>query len=402
MWRASLVVAAAALAAPLRSPAQEPARVEHVAEWPRGSTPPAGPFRFELERDGGFGPLRLVHPAPPEPAAASDLRVLLWNGDTLIGSPAASTTTSERLGLLADGRPDLPLSVPVDALRRLEFTSRVDAVRGETLVAPEEGDRLYRVAGTGVDVLDGTFDGFEEGGVRFESRLGRRSYPYEEVVALFVEPLDPPESLHGRPGAVALDLVGGTRLPCVLESWDGVRARVRTAWDQQLAVPTECIALVTADDDRLLHLSELVGVAEFVGGSAFDDDLGMVFRPQVDRAVSGGPLRAGGRVHTRGIGVQAPTALTFDVGAAGYARLRGSVAIDDSTERLGHRGAAIFVVRGDGRELWRSDVVRGGGPVVALPEIDVAGVERLVLAVEMGPDLDLGDRADWLAVRLVR
>lgn len=392
-------------------------------QWPDGRIERGVAFTFDAEADGALGPLRLLRrsdaAAESERASPADgpgpdaVEITLWNGDALVGTIDPGRTSVERLGVAVGGRSELALDVPIDALRRVAFDARRAAAGAERLEAPEVGDRLYRLAGTGVDVLDGTLDGFGAEGVSFESSLGLRTYPWSDVVALFVEPLDPPASTRGEPGSVAVDLVGGGRLHGTLEAVGESLLRLRLPWDAVFATALDSVLLVGRDDGSIAYLSEREPL-EFRGGSAFDDDLGHVFVPRDDRAVHGEPLRAGGRVWPRGIGVQAPTTLVFDVsgdavgdGAGeGSVELRGAVAIDDSTAELGASGAAVFVVRvergGTWREVWRSDVVRGGRAPIALPKLDLSGANRLELEVEMGPDLNLGDRADWLDVRLVR
>jgi hypothetical protein len=407
-----VALAAALLVAPVlgaRAEAPTPEDERVLVEWPDGRSERSASFAIEPGAAGGFAPLRIVtlapraEPRPGNSTAVGDARVqvTLWNGDRVAGRSAPGLGDAEHVGLLVGGSGDLALRLPIDVLARLDFPGRASAAGTEELTAPEEGDRLYRLAGTGVDVLDGTLDGFDERGLVFESRLGLRSYGWNEVVALFVEPIDPPDSTRGLERAVALDLVGGGRLHGLLDAFDGTGYRLRLPWDEVVVAPLESVLVCSTDDGRLAYLSDRDPDA-VAGGSAFGDDLGLVFEPLRDRAVHGEALRAGGRTWPRGIGVQAPMSLAFELERGAFDELRGLVAIDASTADLGARGAVVFVIRGDGEELWRSEIVRGGRPPVELPVLDVSEVARLELVVEMGPDLNLGDRADWLDVRLVR
>jgi len=417
---------AAATVSSLAAPAGEKA-VTFDVEALDGGVERGVAFTFDAAEGAVFEPARLVRTgAATPPATRPDpdaVELTLWNGDALVGAIDAAATDLERLGLaLGDGggRGDLGaaagegdredddaapqvLRVPIDALARVSFDARRAAAGAEELEAPETGDRLYRLAGTGVDVLDGTLDGFDADGLSFESSLGLRSYAWSEVVALFVEPLDPPESTRGEPGAVAVDLVGGGRLHGELLAVTRDELRLRLPWDEVFATALASVRLVGRDDGTIRYLSER-GPDSIEGGSAFGDDLGHVFRPAIDRAVHGAPLVAGERTWPRGIGVQSPTNLVFELteAEAKGRTLRGFVAIDASTADLGAAGAAVFVVRVDGREHWRSEVVRGGRAPIAIPELSFDGAARLELDLEMGPDLNLGDRGDWLDLRLVR
>jgi len=375
--------------------------VELRPEWAPGSAPQE-PYVFAP--GGPFAPLRLVAAgaqattaAPAPDVRDAEVVATLWNGDRAVGQVVGGVGDDVVVELSGGGR----LALPLDVLRAIEYPARREQAGAEQLVAPEDGDRLYRRAGSGVDLVDGTLDGVSPEGLAFESRLGLRVFPFAEIVALFVEPLDPPEPLRGTPGAVVVDLVGGSRLSGRLAELSADALTLDLPWERTVVLSTSSIALVSADDERLAYLGDLAP-ASVAGGSAFGDDLGLVFAPLADRAVHGAALRCGGRVWPRGLGVQAPTTLAFDLAGLGATRLVGRVGIDDSTAELVARGAAVFAVHGDGTELWRSDVVRGGQAPFEFPALAVGGVERLELIVEMGPDLNLGDRANWLDVRLVR
>jgi hypothetical protein len=365
------------------------------AEWGRGVERPS-----TYLHDGGssaFAPLRLVRTDPvvrPRIAPAdadAQVDVVLWNGDRVQGRFVAGADDALTVAIGASAS----VVVPIDALASCTHPARRVIAGAEELAAPAQGDRLYRRAGSGVDVVDGTLDGLSNEGVAFESRLGRRVHPWSEVVALFVEVIDPPEASRGTPQSVVVDLVGGTRLSGRVERIDAATVALALPWGESIAFATSDVALVGADDGRITYLSDLEPAA-VSGGSAFDDDLGLVFAPARDRAVHGAALVCGGRTWPRGVGVQSPTTIVHQLEPGRQSRFCGFVGIDDSTAELAARGAAEFVVRGDGSELWRSGVVRGGDAPIALPTLDVSKLTRLELVVEMGPDLNLGDRADWL------
>jgi hypothetical protein len=85
-----------------------------------------------------------------------------------------------------------------------------------------------------------------------------------------------------------------------------------------------------------------------------------------------------------------------------WKRLHGSVGIDDSTRALAARGSVVFRVLCDGRERWKSEVVRGGEAPRAMPPLELAGVRLLELVVEDAGDGFAGDRANWLDLSLSR
>jgi len=105
-------------------------------------------------------------------------------------------------------------------------------------------------------------------------------------------------------------------------------------------------------------------------------------------------LQVGDRVCERGLYAHAPARHTYR--------------LDKKWERLsswcglqaGHEGSVIFVVLGDGTELYRSGLITNNVPVAL--EVDVSGVDLLSLVVEDGGDNNQGDWGVWLAPRLAR
>ncbi len=99
-------------------------------------------------------------------------------------------------------------------------------------------------------------------------------------------------------------------------------------------------------------------------------------------------LQVGGQVFTQGLYAHAPSRYAIDLDGK-WTRLRSSYGLQD-----GHPGSVVFVVRGDGRELFRSALVTDH----ALRRLDVVirGVNRLELLVEDGGDGNTNDWGLWI------
>lgn len=120
-------------------------------------------------------------------------------------------------------------------------------------------------------------------------------------------------------------------------------------------------------------------------------------RPGIDRAVSGAPLSIAGARFERGVGTHARSVLWLELGG-GSSRFLASVGVDDAAGS--ERASVVFQVVGDGRELWNSGVMRRGAPAKTV-DVDLRGVERLLLLVgDAGDGIDF-DHADWADARLV-
>lgn len=116
-----------------------------------------------------------------------------------------------------------------------------------------------------------------------------------------------------------------------------------------------------------------------------------------DASATGSPLVVRGKRYERGIGVWTPTAIGYELGGA-YSRFEARVGIDDGGGLLGR---AVFVVRGDGRELYRSEEVTGSDKDLTAVAVDVAGVGTLTLEVTAAPSPGETVPADWIEPRVL-
>ena len=335
-------------------------------------------------------------PKTSEANAAPAVRLELANRDVLTGRIRGGS--GEVLEVELPGGVVVPFAL--EDLRSLVVPARA---AGASLEPAREGDRLYRLSGA-LEPIDGALEAFTSEGVRFDSELGLRTTPWDEVGALFLENLEGGGAARPVDVPVLLSFTGpaGGRVRGGLLRLERASCRISLAGKTEVALPLGAVAELLVDDGRLSYLSDLVPAEESGRGAPFGDELGMSWPHRLDQSVLGTELRAGGRTHARGIGVHAPSRLTFllDPPARG---LRGSVAIDDSSRLnpASARGSVVFRVLVDGRVLWESPLVRGGDPPLVLPALALEGTRELVLEADPAGDF-AGDRADWLGLMLVR
>ena len=114
--------------------------------------------------------------------------------------------------------------------------------------------------------------------------------------------------------------------------------------------------------------------------------------PQKNKSVDGQPLTIGGQTFARGFGTHAESKLhvNLDSGAQSFS---ASVGVDDDVN--GNAAASVeFIVVGDGKELWKSGVLRVGNAAKDCT-VKLTGVKSLVLEVtDAGDGIDF-DHADW-------
>ena len=104
-------------------------------------------------------------------------------------------------------------------------------------------------------------------------------------------------------------------------------------------------------------------------------------------------LRAGGRIYDKGIFAHAPSRLVFRT-AGGWKTFASTVGL-----QTGGR-SAVFLVKGDGRTLYRSPLLQNDA--VAKCSVDIRGVRALELITEDGGDGNGHDWSVWLGPRLGR
>jgi hypothetical protein len=105
-------------------------------------------------------------------------------------------------------------------------------------------------------------------------------------------------------------------------------------------------------------------------------------------------IESAGRLYDSGIYAHAPAVHRYDL-AGTWNRLRGGCGLPTQTG-----GSVVFVIRADGKEVFRSPRVVPGTSVAY--DVDLRGVSTLELATEDAGDGGTGDWGVWLAPELLR
>jgi hypothetical protein len=120
--------------------------------------------------------------------------------------------------------------------------------------------------------------------------------------------------------------------------------------------------------------------------------------PKARAAVEGAPLRVAGVTFKRGVGTHAHSVWTLQL-AGKATEFRAKVGVQEYPSNPGV-GSVEFIVRGDGRELWRSGVMRGKDSAKET-RVKLTGVKELTLEVTDGGDGGSSDHADWLDAAII-
>jgi hypothetical protein len=171
--------------------------------------------------------------------------------------------------------------------------------------------------------------------------------------------------------------------------------RLSPSWDAnaELVLDVAEIARVQVIGGRVQYLSQLVPVQV--------NEKTILAPPQpyrLDASCQGDALRIGNRRYPWGIGVHADSELVFAVDGR-FSEFRADVGLAARDEP---RGSVVFIVLGDGKELYRGEPITAARREPLEVKADIKGVKRLTLKVTHADQLDLGDAANWCAARVLR
>ena len=118
--------------------------------------------------------------------------------------------------------------------------------------------------------------------------------------------------------------------------------------------------------------------------------------PRSNLSVTQHPLSCNGITFANGVGTHARSFVWVDLGGKGE-KFTAAFGVDDGAPGPGSIVAKIW---GDGAELYRSPVLSRGRMPVDI-DIDIRGVQKLVLSVSDGGDGSNSDHADWCNARFL-
>jgi hypothetical protein len=107
-------------------------------------------------------------------------------------------------------------------------------------------------------------------------------------------------------------------------------------------------------------------------------------------------LELGGEFYEKGLYAHAPSRYVFDIGTR-FKCFTATVGLQNGTPQP---GTAMFVVKGDGRELFRSELLKG--PKTAAIDVSIEGVKHLELLVESGKQGNACCWSVWGAPKISR
>ena len=122
-------------------------------------------------------------------------------------------------------------------------------------------------------------------------------------------------------------------------------------------------------------------------------------RPVANLSVDGHTLTIAGQKYEKGIGAHAISELWIDLKGCGK-KLFAETGVDEELGKGINAGSVQFIISGDGKELWKSAVLRGGD-AAAKVSLDLSGIKILQLLVSDAGDGNTSDHGDWADARIL-
>ena len=114
-------------------------------------------------------------------------------------------------------------------------------------------------------------------------------------------------------------------------------------------------------------------------------------KSQADKSVEGNTLQIGGQDFKNGVGTHADSMAIINLDGKGT-NFTAFVGVDDEVGK--GKGSVDFIVRGDGKELFRSGIMKSGDKAKKV-NVNLKGVKTLVLEAQNGGDGIGADHANW-------
>ncbi len=321
--------------------------------------------------------------------SATSIVVHLAYGGTLLAQAAQLQT--ERVAIRTSfGELDLP----IEAIRAIVFkpSSLTDPMKESIIHPSNQFDLVWAESNDGPQAAEGLIRSIAEGKLTGTFDGQDRTINQARIVAFVAADL----GLKQASGLANCLLADGSQIRGSIEKLVDDQFALRFPGGGTATIPWSRVVNIGMESDRLVWLSDLSPI------SNEQEPIVTSPRPtQFDKSVDGNllTLRSSRQpaplVFSKGLGVHAYSRLVYP--NAGFDRLTAIVGLDAETQ--GH-GDCIFLVRGDGIELWSQRVRASDDPLPI--DIDVSNVREISLIVEPGAELDLADHANWCNVRLLR
>ena len=311
---------------------------------------------------------------------------------------------SGELGALTDEQ--AALTIPVGETQTTELTVTLDRLAelwvGDPSASPiergSESATLDTVYVRGKDdpsevrAIAGKVLVMDDQSLTIEFRGEPRQLSRDRIAGIVFKHADRPAP--PRPGFhQVLALRTGQQLAGRLTALDAQTLGFELLGGGQVTAPRDAVAFLRYEQGRVVDLTRIEPTAaEDI--PYFDTALPY----QVNQAIGGGEIRLfNGPGFDRGLSVHARSRLHYRLDGQ-YSNFRATLGLLEPGGRMGNITARVL---GDGKVLWEQAGITAATDPITL-DVDLAGVDRLVLEVDFGEGQNVGDRAAWCNPQLIR
>ncbi|MHC4778792.1 MAG: NPCBM/NEW2 domain-containing protein [Planctomycetota bacterium] len=242
--------------------------------------------------------------------------------------------------------------------------------------------------------------------------------PYGDVRAVYISPLWKPEVTSEL--LAVLTLSNGDILTGRMRGLGGENVELILLNGLKIHIPIETLVSIGVRNGNFEFISDLEPSRITENPWAFDPPVTheppfenkVIYNYRKDRSYTGDPLKLLGRTYLKGIGTHSWTEIEYELDGE-YKSFESRIGIDDSAGK--GKGSVVFKVLLDGKEVYKSPVMVGGGKPIDV-RVDVGGGKSLVLLVDFTHELltpengkpggreedHVLDRANWVGARLVK
>ena len=337
---------------------------------------------------------------PAGKPAAGTHAMMLRNGDTIYGTisgDAGDKASGDKLQVKSASLGAVSVSISdVDSLlfdaSDKPQAEPAPAAAGGPAAPPRTKDELLLRNG---DTLAGVSVRFGKEALIFDCSLGKVDIPFSRIrsvrLAAVGQPYKEPDALLVSAACTDVSTITGSAAQL-----QGQTLSITSTLGTGFKLPIGAVSRLEFKNGRLVYVSDLEP-SEVKETPLFDE------RPwhwRRDRSVAGNPIKMGGKVWRKGLGVHSRCDLTYDL-AGKFKRFLGDVGIDDEVAG-GNVEIRIYL---DGNQVFptgqaKAVVSKKSGPVAV--DVDVSGGKKLTLVVDFGEELHVNDHADWANARLTR
>lgn len=331
-----------------------------------------------------LGP-RLASAMKPPEAKTADLPMVasLIDGSII---PAAGFSADARKARLHPAQGD-PLEIDlrnVSAVRLQAGEPTVEQSWRDILAGKYVEDILVIRKGDSLDYHKGIVHEVNDASVQFEMDGEKVAVKRAKVFGI----------VYFRPPR---DLLGAL---CTITDLDGAKWAVRAlSFDKQLRWTTPCGVEMQRDIDsivnvdfsagKIVFLSELkpdsVRWTPFFSPSQPLPSVEEYYAPRSDQNFSAEPLRLRGEKYSKGLAIHSRTEMVYRLPGR-FSRFKAIAGIDDEVAPNGH---VRLVIRADDQTLF-DEAISGSDAPKSL-DLDISNAKRLVILVDFGEKLDVGD-----------